>query len=382
MKEHEHFYLLEPQCYGFEHAPFNAAMLTHLIARGNAKISFFAEKTHIECVRAELKPYIDDSAINYCHITIPKRSIHDWNRVRNDFILANRIISSAIRMNIGKILILSSTNTFFIAIKTIMFLNSSAPSTAIIMHSVLSGIEGPQAKNPFKWPLGIRRAILFPSPIGLTVNVLGASILKNVKKEFPKTCQKWESIDHPYLWDQDVIEKMPSKPIKFGFIGASSKGFDQYLKLVERIEPSANQAIFFFIGFYSGQYSSLPQSKYIPTIPTKPLNREEMKKQILELDYIVWTSSPSRYKYTASGSFLDAIAFLKPGIYLRNDYIEHYFKNMGDIGYLCDSFEHMYHILTEVIAQFPEERYLNQVQNILANRQIFQPAAISTEFFK
>ena len=47
--------LCEPQCLGFEHASFNAALLqTVLAAFPAAKVVFMAEKAHLACVREKL----------------------------------------------------------------------------------------------------------------------------------------------------------------------------------------------------------------------------------------------------------------------------------------------------------------------------------------
>ena len=96
-----------------------------------------------------------------------------------------------------------------------------------------------------------------------------------------------------------------------------------------------------------------------------------------KLTYVVWTAKPDHYRLTASGTFLDAMAFLKPGIYLRNDYIEYYFERMGDIGYLCDSCDDMVSTVREILSEFPTVRYQRQVENIRKGRIIFEPQTLA-----
>lgn len=98
---------------------------------------------------------------------------------------------------------------------------------------------------------------------------------------------------------------------------------------------------------------------------------------MVELTYVVWTKDPQHYRLTSSGTFVDAMAYLKPGIYLRNDFVEHYFDRMGDIGYLCDTYEDMLATIREIVADFPKERYEQQVENIRKGRVILEPETIA-----
>jgi len=157
----------------------------------------------------------------------------------------------------------------------------------------------------------------------------------------------------------------------------SSKGFDTFCRLAQDIEPLQDIAQFIMVGFYNGPPNEKPVCPYIADIPVRPLDREEFDERMHKLSYVVWTAQPDHYRLTASATFLDALAFLKPGIYLRNDYIEYYFERMGDIGYLCDSLEEMVSIIREIISEFPIKRYYDQVENIRMGRAIFEPQTLA-----
>jgi hypothetical protein len=92
------------------------------------------------------------------------------------------------------------------------------------------------------------------------------------------------------------------------------------------------------------------------------------------MTYAVWTGNPAHYELTASATFLDTLSYIAPGIFYRNDYVESYFERMGDIGYLCDSYEEMFAVVRGIMEKFPAERYAAQCKNILAGRNIFDPA--------
>ena len=69
--------------------------------------------------------------------------------------------------------------------------------------------------------------------------------------------------------------------------------------------------------------------------------------------------------------------FGKPGIYLRNDYIEYYFSKMGNIGYLCDTYEELLEVIEKISLNFPEQEYKIQVLNIQNGRKLLMPKQIS-----
>jgi hypothetical protein len=115
----------------------------------------------------------------------------------------------------------------------------------------------------------------------------------------------------------------------------------------------------------------------VPVVPDRPLTRAAFESSIRQLAYVVWTTPPERLRLAPSATFVDALAFLKPGIYLRNDYLEHHFRRMGDIGYLCDSREEMVETIRAIISSFPLDRYRRQVENIRRGRAIFEPEALA-----
>jgi hypothetical protein len=99
----------------------------------------------------------------------------------------------------------------------------------------------------------------------------------------------------------------------------------------------------------------------------------------LTITYAVGTANPDDYRLAASASFLDALSYGIPGLYLRNRYIEHYFDRMGDIGYLCSTAAEIEETALSLAADFPVSRYVQQRQNILLGRQVFDPKTIATQ---
>jgi hypothetical protein len=149
------------------------------------------------------------------------------------------------------------------------------------------------------------------------------------------------------------------------------------VRLANDIAPEPGACEFLTVGCYIGPADRRPVCPFVRRIPDRPLSREEFEAGMVELTYVVWTKDPQHYRLTSSGTFVDAMAYLKPGIYLRNDFVEHYFDRMGDIGYLCDTYEDMLATIREIVADFPKERYEQQVENIRKGRVILEPETIA-----
>jgi hypothetical protein len=88
-----------------------------------------------------------------------------------------------------------------------------------------------------------------------------------------------------------------------------------------------------------------------------------------KINYALFFHKRDNYRLSASGVFFDAISYLKPIIALRNPFFEYYFQIMGDIGYLCDSYEEMENLILKIVENKPNERYLKQQKNILNGRK-------------
>ena len=112
-------------------------------------------------------------------------------------------------------------------------------------------------------------------------------------------------------------------------------------------------------------------------VSSTPLSLEEYSRRARSITYAVWTGDPGAYRLSASSAFLDAVAWAKPGIYLRSPYIEAYFRRMGDIGYLCDDVEAMDGVIASILDAFPHERHERQRQAILRGRRLFEPGTLA-----
>jgi hypothetical protein len=168
--------------------------------------------------------------------------------------------------------------------------------------------------------------------------------------------------------------------VRFGYFGAASKGgIDLFHRLAVTLPPSSFGSAFLMIGFMSSEADALRYAGDITGVSSQPLSSEEYDSRASSITYAVWAANPENYRLAASASFIDALSYLKPGIYLRSAYVEYYFNRLGDIGYLCDSYEEMEDIARSILMEFPFERYQRQCENIVRGRSIFEPSTIAPQ---
>ncbi|MBN1589445.1 MAG: hypothetical protein JW888_08015 [Pirellulales bacterium] len=378
--------LCEPQCWGFEHAPFNAALLsTVCLAYPSAKIVYYGEPSHLEYTRNEFGRFRGEKDVCFAPVRAPRRELTGARRLPREFSLCRRMLAEASRDESQALIFCSITSTSLLSLKLLMKTRRFHRPTAAVVHGCLANVAGPQPRRPWNWLLDLRRVLALPHPSSLRLIALGNSIRANLEAMRPRQSHQWSSMDHVYLWPdaslaQDALPG-PNRPPRFGYLGVASKaggkGFDTFCQLTEDVAPSRETAEFTVAGFYLGPVNEKPICPYVRDIPDEPLSREAFEQRVRQITYVVSTAKPEHYRLAASGTFLDALAFLKPGIYLRNDYVAHYFDQMGDIGYLCDSREEMVRTIKEIMAEFPEDRYQSQIENIKKGRTIFEPKVLA-----
>ena len=394
--------VVEPQCWGFEHSAYNAALLDTVCRAYPAhEVAFCGETTHLNYVKEETDRGGISDRIDFRSVNIPDRAASNWGRLPLELALCGQVFEEADKQGAAAAVFCSTTSTGLLAIKIMMRIKRVRAPTVAVVHGCLSSILGPMPRRPWNWLVALKHVLALPHPENLRLIALGDSILDNIRKVQPKRQHQWSCLDHAYLWPSDgnpSDEGHPDfrvdangiawfgadtgraavHPLRFGFLGAGMKGFETFCRVADEVAPSPEEAEFVMAGFYpSDPKKGRPTSRYVPVVPDRPLTRAAFESLVRRLAYVVWTAQPDRYRLTASATFVDALAFLKPGIYLRNDFVEHYFQRMGDIGYLCGSPEEIAQTIRAIMSSFPVDRYQRQVENIRRGRAIFEPETLA-----
>ncbi len=374
--------LCEPLCHGFEHSTGNAALLeTVFSAYPNDCITFMAEDEHIEWVKTKLRSQKSDcmQQVNWKSISIPPRSISGFKRFKKDLCWFKNLISVAQSTPCKAVLICSITNTTLLILKLWLYRHSPDFHIMAIPHGILSTLSGKKPVNPISRLLSFRKMLSLPHPAQLKYLLLGETIYKSVVEFQPKWANHFTFIDLPYFHEEaDVTNIQISESVCFGYFGVTIKGFDAFYNLALEVQGKNDRAAFALVGHLSknGNQKTYDPCKIIG-LTDKPLSSKEYVERSKKLTYAVGITDPEHYRWGANSSFVDALSFVKPGIYLRNSYVEYYFDKMGDVGYICDSYNQIKETVISILDDFPTQRYQEQTQNIINGRKLFEPVNIS-----
>ena len=217
----ENIVVAEPQCWGGEHAPFNAAFLATVhLTHEAARIMFYGEKTHLSQVKMILlQRNINFNNIFFYPCKIPMRKTGGIKRFVAEIIWYNQLIKKLNNLKPCIYIYLSATNTGLFAIKFIKSYRFVGSQMVTILHGCLARLEQAQPRRPWDWILHIKQVLAFPHPRALKLIVLGPSILKNILKyQHNKNRTHWFALDHAYFWPKDIrLEHKTANinPIKF-----------------------------------------------------------------------------------------------------------------------------------------------------------------------
>jgi len=100
-----------------------------------------------------------------------------------------------------------------------------------------------------------------------------------------------------------------------------------------------------------------------------PANRDPIEELVSELQHASYLIMPydkgSYGKTLISGTFYDAIKYLKPIIALNTNDFRYFFDRFGDLGYLCESVDEMKQVILDIMDDPPLKRYSEQQQCLL-----------------
>jgi hypothetical protein len=366
--------VIEPQCFGIEHADVNAALLNTIrTAFPSRPVFFFAESEHLTLVQKISSEY-NGNTVEYKIIKPPNRFFSNIHRLPAEWKLTKHIFFTADKLGCKKIVFASVTSPGLWCIKFFIrkFKNIYV---FIIPHGILETVIKPPLNKPWQFVFWFRFSLLFWNLPRLKYLLFGVFNLKELNNLFPKIHDYICSIDLPYFFVNNYTSQiMVNTVIKFGSFGFGQKrkGTDIFFNLATDIHSRTSKCLseFILVG-----HISEPELKELITddvvIPStdNPLSREKFNEYAYKIDYAIFCFNKDSYRLTVSGSFYDAIAYCKPIIALRTPFFEHYFSELGDIGYLCDDYDQMLVVILNIIEERPTQRYQIQLNNLITGRE-------------
>ncbi len=363
---------------GLDHALYNASTLaTILLAYPEYQVEFLCEAAHWDAVAEMLRRHDAAGIDRIEHVPFDFASVRTRiSDVARHELRWTRRVAGELGRSQRLTFILSITDSGLLALKYAMARGAIRGPVLATPHSILSRLALFQSPKLWRRYVNLRGVLRLPHPRGLRLIALSDSILANIRRHAPWAEKQFRVLEHTYFWERDELPKVNATPIRFGYFGVTSrnKGFGDFYRLAENFRR-ADRAEFHLVGFVRKEVDAREYGDAVLGIGYKPLDPEQFRSRAQDMTYAVWTGNPAHYELTASATFLDTLSYVTPGIFYRNAYVESYFERMGDIGYLCDSYDEMLASINAIAKQFPAERYATQCKNILAGRNIFNPAA-------
>jgi hypothetical protein len=373
--------ICEPQFAGFAHAKVNAALIAAVrCAFPEDEILFLAEREHLELVNSILKDR--RVKIPSREIGVPSRSLRNFRRLPQELRLCRHVFDTARNSAANKVLFASMTSATLISVKVLLRFFDEI-QCVVIPHDVLNSVTKRPRLMSLEAPFWLRFWITFGNTRRLRYLVLSPYIEERLSTLLPKIRERVRSVDLPYFFDEEqAFQSLDRDLIRFGLLGVASysKGTGIFFAMARRILQSSPPSVpeFVVVGPITDRtIKTLEGGSVIVASPNVPLSCEDFATRANSVDYVLFLNRPGAYDLVMSGSLMDAFSYAKPIIALKQPLFDHYFKAMGDIGYLCESYEEIEAQIRDILAHIPTERYLTQKRTILEARKRFSPRAAS-----
>lgn len=378
----------EPLCHGIEHVTANAALLWSLrFAFPSAQITLLGERQHIEWVQEEMaRVHPTQRGVDVSTpIWIPRNTFWGVRRLAYELRWCRTVLRRAAEDNADAVVVLTASHTAVIALKLLLQHTRIRTPVLAIMHSFLGDLLHRPPRLPWTRAVGIRNALSLQNPRGLRLVALGASILNELSAIEPGWTPQFRAMDLPYCFPPipDSDGPADNAVVRFGCFGVvtATKGFTLFDRLARGAAGAVLPSEWSLVGFVRDE-PDLARSYDGPVkgVTAKPLSPSEFRSRAIQVTYAVMVADPEKYRLIASASFLDTLAYVKPVVCLRNPYAEECFRRMGDIGYLCNTFDEMREVVRSLLSASCPEKYHRQKENILCGREAFAPQTIARTF--
>jgi glycosyltransferase involved in cell wall biosynthesis len=361
--------------WGFEHVPFDAALVASLAqAFPGEPIHFFGEHDHLEQVKTHLEPHFSRATVEWRELAIPTRYARQRERWIDDLRVCRSVLAQAKAMGASQVIACYLHAITGVAALKLAALGYRHCPVAFIHHGTVTKALSSRRYHPLlQLGNGHVRQL-----------VLGDSIRAELVSQVPQLRERVGSIRHPYFFDDTPASALPaSGPLTFSYLGLVDelKGFPTFVDLAGVIAPASSAAVFDLIGGKRGGEPGFAGPHVKVYAEVGPIPRDVYERQLRELTYAVFPYDASYYKLIPSGSVMDALAAGKPFIALRNSQFEEMFQVMGDIGHLVDDADQMKQLILDIV-NAPDryrQRYAQQSRNILEKRDLYGPKAVGEQ---
>jgi glycosyltransferase involved in cell wall biosynthesis len=376
---------IEPTWTGTIHAPGNATLLD--IARmafPGQKMSIFAESRHLQEVESILGAP-SSPPVQYHPIALSKSYLHkphivSAGRLWRELGIIRQALASVPPGEDCLLILLSATSTAIFAANLLARLRRGKTFIQTQLHGNLNELTAWRHGDPLRRALDLKSVLSRNYHGRMRYLVLEEFIRTALASLSPATDGATDVLPHPLALQGHVQPERPLElPLRVGLVGLGSeeKGMGAFLRIAKQLKPELGDRIcFHHIGtFAPGTDLSLYSLLEEPPAD-KHLTRQEFLTRINRLHYFVFPYKQTYYGLSASGTFLDAVAALKPVIATRIPLTEQFFAEFGAIGYLCDGENDMISTIRSVVQNPDTSVYQTQVDTLREKRSMRLPRAL------
>lgn len=189
-------------------------------------------------------------------------------------------------------------------------------------------------------------------------------------------------IEHPYTFPAVTTRYFPSLVPAFGHLGIAkrSKNSHFFFKLAERFyaQIQAGLVKFTLIGRMWNDFGFDNQGLIEFEDTFNFLDRDTYIRRIQQIDYAVFFYDDNQYGITGSGAIMDAIAYDKPILCLKNKFFTQLFSSTteGKPGWIFEDMESMFKKINDIIAGEEKDKYEDQVKCIKSLKSLISVKSI------
>lgn len=366
--------IIEANMTGLQHVPINSHFINMLgKIFSNETLELYCSKEHFDYLNIE-----NENKILFHSIKVISSKKQRIQKFFYELENSKRVINS----DTDFIIFLSCfPNVQYFITRYLRKKKYQNKKVLLITHGEMEGLRLRGKWKIWSYPFWVTLCSKVTPPKNLRRLVLGESIYRNMLQY--KNFQNVDYINHP-LEDIETKLVLPkNNNIVFGYIGTflMAKGGDVLMKVSSHLNQQST-SYFEIIGSSNlkenEQNSRIKQNSKLGQF----ISKEDYSELIRNISYACFPFPVDSYKYTASGAVLDAIAYLKPVIYISNDYFDYLFDNCGDIGYRCLNEDEFIKCILELDSNPEQNRYLQQIENMKKLKQKLLKENIICEFEK
>lgn len=365
----------EPQFRGATHASVNAGLLA-AVARAfpNEPLTFAAHASHLDWVRRAL-PAEDPASAAVWRELPPLPALRRSGRLQRT-VAEIRVVFGVLakaRRQSASLVVFTSTTRLGMVLLPLACMGHLTPRVLAVVHQLFELADRP----PRRASPSLARLLTLPRPAVLSYVAPSSAVGEALASDHPKIARRFLTLEPAYFWHRKEVPRPPSEAVGFALLGsAHGNRLSAFLDVARQVLPTVADARFRIVGFVPESEDLLPDDALLLGNPSRtPLPVDELVRRRREVHIAVWLGGDD-YRLRLSASLLDALSHVLPVVALRTPFVEHLFRQVGDIGILCANESELAETVAGLAAELSADRYYSWCTAILKGRHAFTAAAV------